>query len=116
VEDSGVVDDQLDVVELARDRRDPVGVGDVELDGHEAGVGDSGHVAHRGVDLAGAAVDQRVRERLADPAVGARDEGCAVLDVHGGLLVGLVVSGVGYASSARARCPSIGTSAPVGAA
>jgi hypothetical protein len=57
VEDSGVVDDHLHVVELARDRRDPIGVGYVESDGHEAGVGNGGHVAHGGVDLRRAAVE-----------------------------------------------------------
>jgi hypothetical protein len=95
VEDSGVVDDHLHVVELARDRRDPIGVGDVKLDGHEAGVGDGGHVAHRGVDLRRAAVEQRVRERLAHSAVGARDEDPAVSDVHCCLLVGFVLLAVG---------------------
>ena len=56
MQDAGVVDDHLDVVVLARDRRDSIGVGDVELDGHEAGVGDGGHVAHCGIDLRRAAV------------------------------------------------------------
>jgi len=48
-----VVDDELDVAELARDGRDPVGVGDVELHRHEAGVGvaDGRGLAHSGVDL-----------------------------------------------------------------
>src|SRR5256884_6711618 len=88
VEDSGVVDDHLYVVEFARDRRDSVGVRNVELDRHDAGVGDGAHVAHRGVHLLRAAVQQRLRERLADPAVGARDEDRAALDAHGCLLVG----------------------------
>jgi hypothetical protein len=72
----------MHVVELARDRRDPIGVGDIEFDGHEPWVGDRVHVAHRGVDLRGAALQQRVRECLAAPAVGAGDEDRAVLDVH----------------------------------
>src|SRR5262249_11725112 len=82
MEDAGVVDDDLHVIELVRDRRHSIGIGDVELDGHEAGVGDGGDVAYRGVDRRGASVQQRVSERLADPAVGTRDEGSAVFDVH----------------------------------
>jgi hypothetical protein len=108
VEDPGVVDDHLHVAELARDRRDPIAVGDIELDGHEAGVGDGGHVAHRGVVLRRAAVEQRVRERLAHSAVGARDEDPAVSDVHCCLLAGFVLLEVGQASSPRAARTSIG--------
>src|SRR6266540_812433 len=70
------------VVELARDRRDRIGVGDGELDRREAGIGDAGHVAHGGVDLPGAAGEQRVRERLADPALGARDDRDGPCDLH----------------------------------
>src|SRR6266511_1297567 len=58
------------VVELARDRRDRIGIGD------------AGHVAHGGVDLPGAAGEQRVRERLADPALGARDDRDGPCDLH----------------------------------
>ena len=67
--DAGVVDDELHVVELPATRRDPVEIGDVELDRHNAWIGDGRDVARRGVDLRGAALEQRVGERLADPAV-----------------------------------------------
>ena len=72
--DSGVVDDDLDVGRLFGGRGDRVGIGDVERDRRQPVVGDRGRVAHRGVDLRGAAGEQLLGDRLADPAVGAGDE------------------------------------------
>ena len=71
----------------SRDGRDPVGVGDVELHRHQARVGraDGREVAHAGVDLRGAALEQRLGERLADPAVGAGDQRGGSSDLHVGL-------------------------------
>src|SRR5206468_11658889 len=81
--DSGVVDDELDVAELGGHGGDLVCVGDVELDCDEPGIGHGRDVAHRGVDLRRATLEQRFGERLADPSVGASDERGGSVDLHG---------------------------------
>ena len=64
-------------VELARCRRDLLGVGDVQLDRRRAVVvSDGGRVADARVDLARAAGKQLLGDRLADAAVGAGHESC----------------------------------------
>ena len=56
--DAGVVDHDLDVAERAGHGAYLRRVGDVELDRHQPRVGHARHVAHRGVDLGRAALEQ----------------------------------------------------------
>ena len=71
VPDAGVVDDDLDIGQPLRHRGDLPGVGDVELDRDKPRVGDRGGVADACVDLARAAGQELLGDRLADAAIGA---------------------------------------------
>jgi hypothetical protein len=63
---------------------DSLVLGDIELDGHEAlvGDGDRRRIAGTGVDPCGSRRAQRIRACSSEAAIRARDQGNGVLDVH----------------------------------
>ena len=81
-EDAGVVDDDGDVAAGARGVRDVVVAGHVEPNGDDVLVRDARRVASAAVHV-GTGVEQGLRDRGAETAIGAGDEGRCAFDLHG---------------------------------
>ena len=83
--DAGVRDHERDVGRLRGGRGDLCRIGHVERERHDARIldGDALGIAGGGVDLRGAAVQERAHVGCAEAAVGAGDESDGSFDLHG---------------------------------